>query len=796
MVETWKEIRVFISSTFKDMQAERDHLVRFVFPRLREELVRRRIRMVDVDLRWGVTADQDAFELCMREIKWCHPRFLCMLGGRYGWVPPPAVVAADFMERLRTGESPAGALSEDELANLGWAYPRPDEAGHYLLRPKPEAVAEQDLYNARTSRAVAILQRAGHLETERSITASEIFFGALDRLHAPTFRFFYFRDDEATRSIPDSHAAIYREPAGSFGEQELAKLKQRIREARGIVKVAPDEEAPLPVPVYDGYPCRWDERTHRITSLKEFGDRVYDDLIASVDAQFGPTEASELPWHEEERAAIEAFVEPRVERYVVGSRGEVFDLLHAHLAGSGGTGIAVLVGEPGSGKSALLARLWRELEQGMPSRPARSDAFVLPHFVGASAASTNLRQVLRRLCFELQEGSSIEGEIPDDFEKLREAFPDFLERAAQVKPVLLLIDAVNQLDPDYQAQAMRWLPETLPTGVRAVVTVLENKPGKELEEPPRTPALEALRARRTPPREVPLRALTAKDAQEIVDQFLERYKKSLDAAQRSLLLAKRDAGKPLYLLTALEELRTLGIYEEIKTRIEQMPEDTQPLFLWILKRLEVDDGFRDQSGELVGPSLVRRWCSYLAAGRAGMSQRELAALVAPARERRPEDERDPVPDELGNAAALQRLLRPYLMTRGELLDFFHGQLKEAVLGEYLDEEDERIETHRAIAKHFLARANPAGDQTWSSHDARALSELPYHLTEGRMWDELYGALTDLGFLEEKCTYVAVTKTGQGEDEKTVYNGVFALQEDYRRALEVWPERDSDSGAAG
>ncbi|MBI4473319.1 MAG: DUF4062 domain-containing protein [Acidobacteria bacterium] len=31
--------RVFISSTFRDMHAERDHLVRFVFPRLREQLL-------------------------------------------------------------------------------------------------------------------------------------------------------------------------------------------------------------------------------------------------------------------------------------------------------------------------------------------------------------------------------------------------------------------------------------------------------------------------------------------------------------------------------------------------------------------------------------------------------------------------------------------------------------------------------------------------------------------------------------------------------------------------------------
>ena len=33
-----KVVRVFISSTFRDMQAERDHLIKVVFPALREEL--------------------------------------------------------------------------------------------------------------------------------------------------------------------------------------------------------------------------------------------------------------------------------------------------------------------------------------------------------------------------------------------------------------------------------------------------------------------------------------------------------------------------------------------------------------------------------------------------------------------------------------------------------------------------------------------------------------------------------------------------------------------------------------
>jgi hypothetical protein len=274
---------------------------------------------------------------------------------------------------------------------------------------------------------------------------------------------------------------------------------------------------------------------------------------------------------------------------------------------------------------------------------------------------------------------------------------------------------------------------------------------------------------------VPIARLTKDDATAIMDGFLERYRKTLDAVQRAGLLGKKDAGNALYLLTALEELRTLGTYEEITDRIKELPEETVPLFVWILQRLERDDGFRDADGNLIGPEIVRKYCSYLEIGRSGMAESELAELVAGS-------------DPQGNVAALTRLLRPYLMYSGDLLKFFHGQTEEAVRGIYLDEEEERLAAHRAVAEFFRKKADPAGDLTWTgaADYPRSVSELPHHLTETRMWEDLYAVLTDLGFLEAKCTHVAVQEVGEGEEKRKVYGGVYELQDDYRRALEVFP----------
>ena len=46
-------VRVFISSTFRDMNAEREELGKFIFPELRRYCREREVEFVEVDLRWS-----------------------------------------------------------------------------------------------------------------------------------------------------------------------------------------------------------------------------------------------------------------------------------------------------------------------------------------------------------------------------------------------------------------------------------------------------------------------------------------------------------------------------------------------------------------------------------------------------------------------------------------------------------------------------------------------------------------------------------------------------------------------
>src|SRR5215213_3975040 len=137
-----KTFRVFVSSTFADLVAERNALHDRVFPRLRQFCQERGARFSPVDLRWGVSAEaaQDGrtMSICLDEIRRCQyttprPNFIILLGSRYGWRPLPSEIAIADLERLRTTE----ALRQ-RLAHFDALYPAIDHNAVppvYCLRP-------------------------------------------------------------------------------------------------------------------------------------------------------------------------------------------------------------------------------------------------------------------------------------------------------------------------------------------------------------------------------------------------------------------------------------------------------------------------------------------------------------------------------------------------------------------------------------------------------------------------------------------------------------------------------------
>jgi len=107
--------RVFVSSTFDDLKAEREALQRSVFPELRERCRERGCRFQAIDLRWGISQeaslDHKTMGICLEEVRRCRavtprPNFLVLMGDRYGWCPLPAEIRADAFRAILSAVTP------------------------------------------------------------------------------------------------------------------------------------------------------------------------------------------------------------------------------------------------------------------------------------------------------------------------------------------------------------------------------------------------------------------------------------------------------------------------------------------------------------------------------------------------------------------------------------------------------------------------------------------------------------------------------------------------------------------
>jgi tetratricopeptide (TPR) repeat protein len=113
-------LRVFVSSTFRDMQAEREELVKRVFPRLRQLCEDKGVSWGEIDLRWGITEAEAAqgkvVATCLAEAV-ASSVVLVLLGERYGWVP-----AAEHLAGLRQTYPGLGGRLSDSVTELEVVY--------------------------------------------------------------------------------------------------------------------------------------------------------------------------------------------------------------------------------------------------------------------------------------------------------------------------------------------------------------------------------------------------------------------------------------------------------------------------------------------------------------------------------------------------------------------------------------------------------------------------------------------------------------------------------------------------
>ena len=800
MPQASRTFRIFVSSTFSDMKAERNELQENVFPRLRELCTQHGTRFQAIDLRWGVSEeaslDQQTMKICLEEIARCQrvtprPNFIVLLGDRYGWQPlPEEIPAAEFeaiLERVSPEERALLCWEEQGAeGRRGW-YRQDDNAVPpvYVLQPREGEFEDYSTWHTKVERPLLqILRQAvagldlppeARLRYEASATHQEIERGAMQVEDADEHVFGFFRRitnlDEVKEDLPGAPAKDYAD-TGADGHFD-ADAYRRLQDLKGQLGERIGHNI-------HNYAAQW---TGEGITTDHIG-RLPEEMAACqamLAEEYVPQNLCQAVWRAlalvilaeceqlEEKGALELEVEAHAEfgqeraRFFVG-REAILEEIATYLAGGNQHPLAVW-GESGTGKSAMMARAVGKAQE------AHTQAEVVYRFIGATPDSSNGRALLESLCrqvyqefdFERQKRERLalvkgtdeeaqksrnlieeEYSIPPDYPGLLETFRAFLAKVPTGKRLILFLDALDQLSDADNARNLIWLPRQLPEYVKLVVSTL---PGE---------CLDALAVKLPETQRLELEPLSSEEGADLLDRWLASVGRTLQPGQSSEVLHEFSrCSLPLYLKLAFEEARRWRSYDGVPDLGSDIPGIVGNLF----QRLS------DEANH--GEMLVSRSLGYLGAAKNGLTEDELLDVLsadgADGEVMADFYRRSPQSPEVNRLpvvvwSRLYHDLEPYLAERAadatSLMSFYHRQLSEMVAEDYLAGVEKR-DRHRALARHFGSQALQMEKEERRTPNFRKLSELPYQQAHGGLSDELCATLTEFKFLEAKVSAQSV-----------------------------------------
>jgi hypothetical protein len=418
----WLTIRIFVSSTFNDMLAERDLLACRVFPRLREWCEPRRIHVVHLDLRWGVTdemayRDHAVVTAALRGVERAHPFLISFVSQRYGWIPAAAdapganPLLASLLEQrtsiveLELIQAVEGGLLSASEPDRPKAQPaiyfRQDDVLSTLpqnVRAVRRVFAEEHLANYRQREQRRLSMRARLAEAHATTSYTAVYDATLKspELALPLAAGL---DDPATverwrnswkEAIDAVIGGTVIEPGSDVYRRALA-FNQEVTSGRLASLACLDTGTPLEDRIFADLKQRlltiYPDREESVST-----DPLNIDLRAQSAIRVQLTEA----------AVSNPEIESPLEAYIFGEHDKP----------------AVLRGSVGTGKSTVLALMASRLE-------AESQGLVYSRFVGGGDRTSTLNRLLRSILEE--HGTAEIPEIPDALYQLSER-PSALRR--------------------------------------------------------------------------------------------------------------------------------------------------------------------------------------------------------------------------------------------------------------------------------------------------------------------------------------------------------------------------------
>ena len=636
-----RHIRVFISSTFNDMQGERTYLMKRVFPQLRNMAEKKDVTITEVDLRWGIQEEEvkngRVVEICFREIEKSIPFFIGIVGNRYGWVPKKNELNDQVIEKYHNVES--------------------------------------------------------YLERRFSVTEMEIQFGVLQReekMHA----YFYIKENCDNESSSETENL-----------EMLERLKHEIKNS--------------------GYPY---EVYSSPRDLAEYVKGAFEILLETL---FPEGKISEL---EKERIGQRSFLNQMCQNYVPDENN--FKILDEWMNDWERHNM-VITGESGLGKSALIAN-WIQRKIADKNRKYE----IIYHFTGNGGSESSyefIRKVLKDEIIDIynfeQPEDSQESTLANLFVKIAKE---------QSRPLLIVLDAINQIYDIDNAKLLNWLPIP-PKNVKILFSTLEEDRTMDVFK------------NRSYPLFV-LKPLDIEKKHELVVRYLKDFGKTLTSDQVSQIITSPICENTLVLRTLLDELINYGIYEKIGNRIAYY--SSQPSIDEFYQAIL--NSYEDEFSE----DFVRHLLSLLVLSKNGLTENEILEI----------SKTKPLYWSQFSCSFARNLT-----TKAGFVCFSHTFVKQAIVARYTQSE-QRVGNYRDEIVSYFRKA-PDNHRKWeelafqyySKNDQNALFQL---LTQADVFLALYdkgkyelasywSLLIENGYEMNACLQTIGTNTKETDLYKTL-----------------------------